>query len=201
MSAEQDLNNKNIDPSKVAKDRVPGVFVFIIADMIVFAMLFAGFMDERSKQVELFKESASQLSVIFGVLNTIILVTSGLFIVLAVEAAREGKLKQFRGWLLASFIVGAGFGINKLIEYQDKLSHDITMLTNEFFMFYYALTGAHFLHFLGGMAAIAFIGYRSFKEDIDKELFPVVQSVALYWHMVDLLWIFIFPLIYLVSLS
>lgn len=184
-----------------SNEKAPGIFTFVIADMIIFAMLFVGFMVERSEQLTLFKESAAKLSVWFGVVNTLVLVTSGLCIVLAVEAAREADAKNFRRWLLASFVVGAGFGINKIIEYHDKISNDITMLSNDFFMFYYALTGAHFLHFIAGMIALSVIGYRSLNENVNDELFPVIKSVALYWHMVDLLWIFIFPLVYLLSLS
>lgn len=180
-------------------DQVPGVLVFIIADMIVFCMLFAGFMIERRAQLAVFDQSAATLDVRLGVLNTLILVTSGLFVALAVHAARDGRRRAARIWLLASFGVGAGFGVTKLVEYSSKIGHGITMHTNDFYMFYYALTGAHFLHFLGGMVALATLWFLAGREPVNGRLFGLIESGALYWHMVDLLWIFIFPMLYLLG--
>lgn len=178
-----------------------GVHFFVLADVFVFAALFTGFMVERAVHVEVFNTSAARLDVWVGVLNTLILVTSGLCIAIAVEAARKGMATVARRWIAASFIVGIGFGVSKVLEYADKVSQDITMHTNDFFMFYYALTGAHFLHFLGGMAALVYIYARSAKERVNGKFFITIEGVALYWHMVDLLWIFIFPLLYLLGLQ
>ncbi len=179
--------------------RLPGIVVFIMADMIVFAMLFTGFMTERAGQLALFDRSSATLDVRLGMLNTLILITSGLFVVFAVHAARQGKTKATRGWLLAGFLVGAGFGVSKTIEYSGKLEHGITMYTNDFYMFYYALTGAHFLHFLGGMLALAFLWFMAGRQKVDGPLFGWIESGGLYWHMVDLLWIVIFPMLYLLG--
>lgn len=183
---------------RVQRADVPAVLVFILADMIVFAMLFVGFMVERGGQVALFDRSAASLDVGLGILNTLILVTSGLFVVLAVNAAKAGQAREMRRWLLVSFVTGAGFGVSKAIEYGDKLSHGITMHTNDFYMFYYALTGAHFLHFLGGMVVLAYLWFRA-RQGVDSPLCSLTESGALYWHMVDLLWIFIFPMLYLLG--
>lgn len=182
-----------------SKPRVPGILTFILADVLVFGALFVGFMVERLGQLELFNRSAATLNVHLGLLNTLILVTSGLFVVLAVHAAREGRAKATRNWLLTSFVVGAGFGVNKLIEYSDKLAHGISMLTNDFFTFYYVLTGVHFLHFIGGMVVLAVLWFRASREPVDGPLFGWIESGALYWHMVDLLWIVIFPMLYLLG--
>jgi len=183
----------------ISNARAPGILTFILADVLVFGLLFVGFMVERLGQLELFNRSAAALDVHLGLLNTLILVTSGLFVVLAVHAAREGRSKATRNWLLASFVVGAGFGINKLIEYSDKLGHGISMLTNDFFMFYYVLTGVHFLHFLAGMVVLAVLWFRASREAVDGPLFGWIESGGLYWHMVDLLWIVIFPMLYLLG--
>ena len=178
---------------------VPGILTFIIADVVIFGALFVAFMIERSRQLELFNRSSSSLNVNLGLLNTLILITSGLFVVLAVHAARQGRSIMCRRWLLAAFVVGAGFGINKLIEYSDKLAHGITMLSNDFFMFYFVLTGVHFLHFLAGMVVLAFLWIRAAGEPVDGPLFGWIESGGLYWHMVDLLWIVIFPMLYLLG--
>jgi len=195
------------NPPEVAPDQaasilrgrhVPGVLVFIIADMVVFCMLFIGFMTDRMKDITLFNQSALTLDVRFGVLNTLILVTSGLFVVLAVNAARAGQRMATRRWLLLSFLIGAGFGVSKLIEYSIKIEHGITIQTNPFFMFYYALTGAHFLHFIGGMVALVVLWVLTGREStVSPQTFNLIESGALYWHMVDLLWLFLFPMLYL----
>jgi len=176
-----------------------GVHFFILADIFVFAALFTGFMVERAADMAVFDASTAQLDAWVGVLNTLILVTSGLCIAIGVDAARKGQRDVARRWIAASFLVGIGFGISKVLEYGGKISAGITMHTNDFFMFYYALTGAHFLHFLGGMAALAYIYIRSAREEVDGRFFITIEGVGLYWHMVDLLWIFIFPLLYLLG--
>ena len=179
---------------------VPGILTFIIADLIVFAMLFTGFMVDRSAQVGLYNRSATTLKFHLGILNMLILVTSGLCVVFAVTAAREGRVVAVRRWILAALFIGAGFGVSKVIEYADKFAHGIGMQTNNFYMYYFALTGAHFLHFIGGMAALAFIGWRSFRPASDPGFCNKLEAVGLYWHMVDLLWILIFPLLYVIGL-
>ncbi|MBD5802252.1 Cytochrome c oxidase subunit 3 [Azoarcus sp. Aa7] len=187
------------DVPGASPSRVPGILTFILADVLVFGLLFVGFMVERLEQVALFNRSSATLDVRLGLLNTLILVTSGLFVVLAVHAARAGRAVATRNWLLASFIVGAGFGVNKLIEYGDKLAHGVSMLTNDFFMFYFVLTGVHFLHFLAGMVVLAVLWFKASREAVDGPLFGWIESGGLYWHMVDLLWIVIFPMLYLLG--
>lgn len=185
--------------SMLRAGQVPGVLVFVIADMIVFCMLFVGFMIERRSKLAVFDASAATLDVGLGMLNTLILVTSGLCVVLAVHAARGGHRAATRGWLLASMVVGIGFGVTKIAEYSSKIGHGITMHTNDFYMFYFALTGAHFLHFIGGMIALAALWFMAGREPVNCRLFGLIESGALYWHMVDLLWIFIFPMLYLLG--
>lgn len=187
------------DAPSLKEEIISGIHFFIIADIIVFAALFAGFMVERAADVETFNQSAQTLSPWAGIINMLILVTSGLFVVLAVNAAREGNKAKTRNWVALAAVVGSGFGVNKVIEYSDKISHGITMHSNDFYMFYFTLTGAHFLHFIGGMVALIFIWFAAKNEKVDGKFFNTIESVALYWHMVDLLWIFIFPLLYLLG--
>ncbi len=179
--------------------KVPGILIFIIADVIIFGVLFMGFMSERMGQLELFNRSSATLNVSLGLLNTLILMTSGLFVVFAVDAARHGRGSVARRWVVMSMLVGAGFGVTKLVEYSDKLAHGISMLTNDFYMFYFVLTGAHFLHFVAGMVVLAALWFRLGREPVEGPLFGWVESGALYWHMVDLLWIVIFPMLYLLG--
>jgi nitric oxide reductase NorE protein len=182
--------------------RVPGILFFIIADIVMFGILFVAFMTERNGEIKLFDASSRSLSVGYGLVNTLILMTSGMFVAFAVDAARRSRADEVRRWLLCGMSVGAGFGVNKLIEYFDKFSHGINMLTNDFFMFYFVLTGMHFIHFLAGMVVLAALWFRAAREPVHEgSLFAWIQCGALYWHMVDLLWIVIFPMLYLVGLQ
>lgn len=190
-----------IGASRDQRDLVSGILVFIIADLIVFAMLFTGFMVDRAKELAVFNESANTLDFHLGLANLLILVTSGLCVVFAVTAAREGRAVAVRNWILAAFVIGAGFGVSKVVEYGDKFAHDIGMHTNAFYMYYFALTGAHFLHFLGGMGALAFIWFRCLRHAAAPDFRGKIEAVGLYWHMVDLLWILIFPLLYVLGLQ
>ncbi|MGU7774769.1 cytochrome c oxidase subunit 3 [Burkholderia sp. MR1-5-21] len=179
---------------------VPGVLFFIIADLVIFGVLFVAFMIERSGQLKLFDFSSQRLNIELGLLNTLILMTSGMFVVFAVDAARRARKDHVRRWLLLSMLIGAGFGVVKLTEYADKFAHGISMLTNDFFMFYFVLTGAHFIHFIAGMTILGTLWFRAGPEPVHEgALFAWIESGALYWHMVDLLWIVIFPMLYLMG--
>lgn len=190
-----------IGASREQADPVSGILTFIIADLIVFAMLFTGFMVDRSAELAVFNESANKLNFHLGLANLLILVTSGLCVVFAVTAAREGRVAALRNWILAGFVIGAAFGVSKVVEYGDKFADGISMHTNNFYMYYYALTGAHFLHFLGGMGALAFIWVYSLRHAGAPGFRSKIEAVGLYWHMVDLLWILIFPLLYVLGLQ
>lgn len=182
--------------------RVPGILFFIIADIVMFGVFFVAFMTERHGKVKLFYASCQTLNVGYGLLNTLILMTSGMFVAFAVDAARRARAGEVRRWLLSGMSIGLGFGVNKLIEYFDKFSHGISMQTNDFFMFYFVLTGTHFIHFIAGMIVLAALWFRSGREPVHEgPLFSWIQCGALYWHMVDLLWIVIFPMLYLVGLQ
>ena len=167
--------------------------------MAAFALFFAFFMIGRHEQAALFDRSAALLNPSVGAINTLILVTSGWLVVLAVQGARRGDRRAVRRLLALAFTVGAGFAVTKAMEYGEKLSHGVTLLSNDFFMFYYVLTGIHFLHFVVGMAVLAMLWFKAGREAVDGPLLGWVESGGLYWHMVDLLWIVLFPMLYLLG--
>ena len=148
-------------------------------------------------QVDVGDHAGRVLDAGLGLLNTLILVTSGWQVVHAVQAARAGDAAATRVRLALALLVGAGFTVTKLTEYADKASHGINLLTNDFFMFYFVLTGMHFLHYLVGMAVLVFLWFKAGAEAVDGPLLVWIESCACYWHMVDLLWIMLFPLLYL----
>jgi nitric oxide reductase NorE protein len=176
---------------------VEGVWVFVLADMCFFGLLFVSFMQERIKQGALFETARLTLNPDFGGINTLILLTSSWFVVLAVDAAKHDRLSEIPKLLMAALLMGFAFGVSKAIEYGGKLAAGITPMSNDFYMFYFSLTGIHLLHVVGGCAMLALFWNKARKGEFGSERMKVLESGATYWHMVDLLWIFLFPLLYL----
>lgn len=174
-----------------------GVWFFISADIALFAVLFAAFMLHRHEDPALFEQSRRLLDAGVGTLNTVILLTSSWLVALAVHAARDGERAAVSRYLVAGIGVGAGFALTKVYEYTTKVQDGLTMLSNDFFMFYYALTGLHFVHFVIGMAVLTVCWHKCRRDPIDDRYRVWIESSGCYWHMVDLLWIVLFPMIYL----
>jgi nitric oxide reductase NorE protein len=174
-----------------------GVWVFIIADMGAFALFFLIFTIGRVSAPALFEQSRQHLDINLGLLNTLILLTSSLFMVRAVEAARTGVRAAVIGNLALTMLIGSGFAVTKIIEYAAKASAGIGLTTNEFFTYYFVFTGIHFLHFLIGIGALTMMLVKARRDGLDAKFQTWIESVGCYWHMVDLLWIMLFPMIYL----
>lgn len=177
----------------------PSILTFITADMMAFGLLFVLFMIERAKSPALFDRSARSLDADLGALNTIILLTSSWLVMLGVDAARAGDRSRLRRFLSLAMLVGSGFAVTKMIEYTTKITHGTTMLTNDFFSFYFILTGIHFLHFAVGMGVLAMLWVKAGSEPLEGLFLGWITSGGIYWHMVDLLWIMLFPMLYLLG--
>ena len=164
----------------------------------MFGLFFSSFIYERSKNVPLFNASQEALNPALGAVNTLFLLTSSWFVVLAVDAAKKGMPTVVRNCLFAALALGGAFSAAKIYEYSAKIAHGITLVTNDFFMFYFVFTGIHFVHLLIGMAVLGFLASRVNRGMSDAAFLHYMESGASYWHMVDLLWIILFPLLYLV---
>lgn len=188
-----------MDSAKVAPpDRpVPGILTFIAADIANFILFFGYFMVERLHQPAVFARSAAMLDVRLGLLNTVILITSGWLVALAVEAARAGDLAKTRARLLLAIAVGLCFAVVKAIEYGVKIAHGLTPQTDDFFAFYYIFTGVHLLHYAVGIVLLAVTLARARTSVADAGFLGWIESCGLFWHMVDLLWVFLFAMLYL----
>ncbi len=186
----------DIRPSKIPGGE--GIWVFICGDLIVFSLFFLVFLDYRSVSPELFSVSANSLNLTFGLLNTLVLLTSSWFIVGALDAFRRNRLIAFRRLSLLALFCGVFFVVLKIFEYKEKILGGVGLTTNDFYMFYYVLTGIHLFHVLLGLGAIGWLLIAS-RPKICCLNSESVESVCVFWHMVDLLWIFIFPLLYLVA--
>lgn len=176
--------------------------MFIAFDCASFALFFLVFMIQRAAQAPLYDASSRLLDFRLGFANTVILITSSWLVALANRAGRDGDLAKTRRLLWAGFAVASGFGVIKAFEYTAKISNGVTVLTNEFFTFYFALTGVHLLHYLIGMAVLGFLAIRASQVRTEDERITYggwLDGGALFWHMVDLLWVYLFAMLYLLG--
>ena len=174
-----------------------GVWVFIVADMGAFALFFLLFAAGRIAQPDLYEASRQQLDAGIGLANTLILLTSGAFMAKAVRAARIGHRAATLSGLFLALGVGLLFGVTKAFEWGAKVNHGIGLTTNEFFTYYFVFTGIHFLHFVVGVGVLLVLIARVRKLEMDAKQLRWVEAGGAYWHMVDLLWIVLFAMIYL----
>ncbi|MCB0383925.1 MAG: cytochrome c oxidase subunit 3 [Bdellovibrionales bacterium] len=129
----------------------------------------------------------------FGAINTFVLLTSSLFIVLAHQAAEKGEEKKAFRLIWLTILGGALFLINKGIEWTGEISHGFVMTKSVFWSFYYTACGLHAVHVLGGMVIMAIISFDVLK----KQHMHRVELIGIYWHFVDIVWIFLFPMLYI----
>lgn len=176
-----------------------GVWVFILGDLAVFAVFFLTFVYYRGANAALFTSQQELLSRGLGLLNTVLLLTSSLFVAQAVRAARSGR-REVSLLIGAAIACGLGFVLVKVIEWGAKIGAGITLNTNEFFIFYYMFTGIHLAHVLIGLGVLCWmlLNYRAAQREGRSSL-KSLEGGASFWHLVDLLWVVLFPLLYLMK--
>ena len=170
------------------------VWLFVIGDMVIFSCYFAAYMFDRGQNHALFLESQRHLSQTIGVINTLILLTSSLFVALSIQAARQAAFGIASRFLTYGLACGAGFLLLQAFEWILKMSAGLTISSNAFFMHYYMMTGLHFFHVLLGLVFLT-MARRELGKTVPRVQFMEVG--ATYWHMVDFLWVIIFALAYL----
>lgn len=183
------------------EEGLPGdfaIWIFILAEMLAFGVLFVAYAFTRAGDVELFNASQATLNRTAGAINTLVLITSSYFVMRAVTALKQGFSKDCAWWLGAAFLLGGVFVGIKVVEFHDKFSEGITLSTNSFYMFYLALTFFHFMHVLMGMIILAFVIAKARRGGYSRQDHVGVETGASFWHMVDLLWIILFPLVYVI---
>ncbi|OAD19973.1 nitric oxide activation protein [Candidatus Thiomargarita nelsonii] len=174
------------------------IWIFIFAELLVFGIFFVAYAFARSYNVELFNASQSTLTREFGAINTVVLITSRFFVVRAVAAIKNNSSQICVNWLGAAIFMGAIFLFIKIIEFHEKFSEGITLSTNTFYMFYLSLTFFHFMHVILGMVILAAILFKARQGGYSAKDHTGVETGASYWHMVDLVWIILFSLIYII---
>jgi nitric oxide reductase NorE protein len=176
---------------------VDGVWVAIGADAVIFALLFGSFMQARLQDPQVFEASRRTLNLNLGGIDTIILLTSSWAVALAVQALKRDLVDRVPLYLLCAVLTGVLFMVSKSFEYFEKFADGITPATNPFYMWYFTLTGIHLVHVIFGTGLLTYLwmGSRRCRYGSSNRVVP--ECVASYWHLVDLLWIVIFPLLYL----
>jgi nitric oxide reductase NorE protein len=185
-------------PKKIRRE-LPGdlaMWFFIFAELVVFGIFFLAYAFVRARNVDLFNASQMQLDRSSGLINTILLISSSYFVVRAVECIRHDQGKRSARWLVAAMVCGSFFVVLKLFEFAAKIDAGITMSTNLFFMFYLFLAFFHFMHVILGMVILGAIAVKAWRGGYSAADHGGVETGAAYWHMVDLVWIILFPLIY-----
>lgn len=178
----------------------PGIWVFILGDMLVFAFFFGVLQFYRSQHPEVFEQAQAHMNQALGVLNTFLMLTSSWCVALAVQAARRGVPGVTAPLLSLAFACGLGFCAVKYVEYVEKIHAGLTLGTNEFYTLYYMLTGIHLFHVVVGMVLLAWlIRHRPHNSGYDQKAMRNLEVGATFWHLVDVLWIVLFALFYLVK--
>jgi nitric oxide reductase NorE protein len=189
-----------VAPRSAAK-RIPGeagIWIFIFGDMTVFALLFGAFVVTRAEDPDLFNHGAATLNQNFGAINTLLLLISSLLVVAGLRAIRRHRMVLAARCVAGAMACGAGFACVKVLEYQHEISSGFTPATNDFYTYFFVLTGLHFFHLAVGMCILAFILVQARRaKAMTPGTFAFVEGGTCFWHMVDLLWVVLFPLLYL----
>ena len=172
------------------------MWVFILAELLVFGVFFAAYAFARSRQPELFTQYQANLDRTGGLVNTLLLITGSYFAVRAVAAIRKGAGAACQRWLLAALAAGGAFLVVKGGELLHHYGEGIRLSSNTFYMFYLSLTVFHYMHVIMGMVILAAVAVKTRSGAYSADEHAGVETGAAYWHMVDLVWLILFPLVY-----
>ncbi|BAX99834.1 cytochrome c oxidase subunit III [Mycobacteroides stephanolepidis] len=173
----------------------PGLWVFLFGDMIVFAAFFAVIANYRSSEAETFSSGQSLLNLGLGALNTFLLLSGSLLVVLGLEKARNGSAHAARFYLAAAGSGVCFIGV-KLIEYHEVTSQGLSPMTSHFFMVYFVFTGIHLVHTIVATTILGAMAYASRGAAASLDI-RLLEGGSCFWHLIDLLWIGLFSLLYL----
>ena len=188
-----------------------GMWVFLVTEVLFFGGLFAGYAIYRTWYPDAFAAASRELDIVLGSINTVVLITSSLTMALAVHAAQTGERRLVLWLLLATMALGATFLGIKGVEYYHKFAeHHVPgpafsfepehfSQAQIFFSFYFMMTGLHALHMVIGLGIMIVMLWWTWNGTITVEYANPIEISGLYWHFVDIVWIFLFPLLYLIG--
>ncbi len=188
-----------------------GMWLFLASEIMMFGALFVGLIIFMTRWPGAYHEGSSHLDWRLGTVNTFFLLTSGLTMALAAYYAQQSNQGKVRANLILSLVLACGFLVVKTIEYQAKIHHGTLPgsyfhgegftdpHTHVFFGLYFIMTGLHAIHVLVGMGLMIWCLWISTREKFTRSWFTPVEMAGLYWALVDLVWVFLFPMLYLVG--
>ena len=189
-----------------------GMWAFIAQEIMFFGGMFGGYTVYRYKYLPAFIEGSNSLPIEWGALNTAVLIASSFTVAMAVRSAQQGRANQILNWLLGTMVLGLVFLGVKYIEYSHKWHHHLVPSTDFryeglldpghmkiFYSFYFAMTGMHALHMIIGVGLMIWLIPKIRRGTYSQEYYSPIENFGLYWHFVDIVWIFLFPLLYLIG--
>jgi cytochrome c oxidase subunit III len=188
-----------------------GMWLFLITEVLFFGGLFLAYMLYRVWYPQAWAEASLELDIVLGAFNTAVLIGSSLTMALAVRAAQTGLQRATVVWLLATMVLGLTFLVVKYFEYKEKFEHHHVPGPNFmfegpnagpaqiYFSLYFLMTGLHATHMVIGFGILSVICRMAYKGRFSPQWYTPVEISGLYWHFVDIVWIFLFPLLYLVD--
>jgi cytochrome c oxidase subunit 3 len=186
-----------------------GMWVFLVTEVMFFGGLFTAYTVYRWSHPAEFAAASQHLDVVLGTVNTAVLICSSLTMALAVHAAALGRRRGTAAFLALTIVLGAVFLVIKGFEYAHKFHEDLVPGSNFgahggravelFFSLYFAMTGLHALHMVIGIVILAILTIKALRGRYTSENHSAVEVTGLYWHFVDVVWIFLFPLLYLIG--
>lgn len=188
-----------------------GMWIFLGTEVLMFGGLFAAYIVYRLWYPELFTLASEELDTILGTVNTLVLIGSSLTVAMAIKSAQTNKNKNILIYLGITLALAATFMVIKYFEWTHKFHLGIFPgefysfegidhpQANVFFSLYYLMTGLHGIHVLIGMGLMGWLLWRAVKGHFNSEYYTPVEITGLYWHLVDIIWIFLFPLYYLID--
>ena len=173
------------------------IWLFVVVELLTFGLFFLAFAVSRRADPEVFLAGQAQLHPLLGAINTGVLLSGGWLAARGVLSNRAGDRRRTALCLAGAAVSGLLFMVIKISEYLDVFEAGVSLSTNSFWFFYLFVTGLHFLHVLAGVGFLIPTAWRARRGAYDGESASTVEAVAVFWHLVDLIWIFLFPLIYL----
>lgn len=195
-------HNRDAEASKM------GMWLFLFTELLLFGGLFIVYMVYRLMNHDAFLLSSFELNVVMGTINTVVLLVSSMTIAMSITAIQKGNSILSIKLLATTLILSLVFMVIKYFEWSAKIHHGLfpgmeyysNLPKGEalFFFLYFFMTGLHALHIIIGAVLIAVVIYRTKKGQLHSENYTLTENAGLYWHLVDLIWIYLFPLFYLI---
>lgn len=185
------------------------MWLFLLTEMLLFGALFLIYSVYRSQHVASFHHVSAELDVTIGTVNTLVLLTSSLTVALSIAAIRRGARNHSILFLTTTILLAVVFLVNKYFEWNTKIHHGIYPGSKEllsrdsgeilFYSLYYVMTGLHGLHVVGGIILLSIMLIFVIRGKIHRGRYVQLENSGLYWHLVDIIWIYLFPLYYLIA--